>query len=131
MGLASTCGYPAVYFDDLAANSDEDLEIERNDVRDLLRAVAGSGESGSTFSPLSSGAPPIGATLKLLLRLLQACEHSILSSRQHHQLFEETVIHAFSALGKVDTHLPLLIHVRTKLFLTRRPIVFTILQQNH
>jgi len=90
MGCATACRYPVGYFDDPGANSDEDLEIERNDVRDLLRAVSDPGSSSE----------PISMALRLLLKLLQACEHSVLSSRDRHQLFDETVIHAFSALGR-------------------------------
>jgi len=96
MGMASKCGYPSGYFENLAANSDEDLEIERNDVRDLLRAVTGSGgESCTNLMPPSM-------TLTLLRNLLQACEQSILTSRRSHKLFDETVLHAFSALGELS-----------------------------
>ena len=39
MALATSCGYPANYFEDLSVDNDEELENERNDVRDVLRSV--------------------------------------------------------------------------------------------
>lgn len=98
MGLAAFCAYPARYFDDLRANSDEELEVERNDVRDLLRAVTGSGETGSTSDSKSDEAP-MRVALQVLFHLLQACEKSVASAYESQQLFEESVVHAFSSLG--------------------------------
>ncbi len=40
MNLASSCVYPASYFHNPCAPYDHEFEIERNDVRDLLRTVA-------------------------------------------------------------------------------------------
>jgi hypothetical protein len=97
MGLASNCGYPEGYFNDLSLRSDEDLEIERNDVRDLLRALVGP----PFFSP--DKIPQHLVPLKILLRMLTECEHSVRSSLDSRALFAEVVVHAFSALGKYYT----------------------------
>jgi len=99
----STCRYPEHYFDELCKGGDEEVEIDRNDVRDVLRVVVGSGEGGSTYN-CSALVEPLGFALKVMAKLLRAFEQSLLSSREHHQLFDETVIHAFSSLG---TCLPL------------------------
>ena len=38
--LAERCAYPNDYFNDLSDNNNEELEMERNDVRDIIRAIA-------------------------------------------------------------------------------------------
>ena len=40
LALASSCTYPPGYFSDLTLDNDEDLEIEQNDVRYVLRSIA-------------------------------------------------------------------------------------------
>ncbi|CAB9524907.1 hypothetical protein SEMRO_1602_G285260.1 [Seminavis robusta] len=99
MSLAIACGYSADYFQDFGAMSDEDLEIERNDVRDVIRTVAVSERGGSTaFADVTR--PPLEVTLKVLARLLHACFESIDASRKASQLFHETAVHCYSALAK-------------------------------
>ena len=99
MSLAISCGYPPAYFRHMEANSDEDLEIERNDVRDILRTVAISEGGGSTaFANCSR--PPLEITLQILARLLQACAEAIHSAKASNCLFPETAVHCFSALAK-------------------------------
>jgi len=39
LALAEKCAYPAGYFTDLSLDNDEDLEVERNDVRDIIRVL--------------------------------------------------------------------------------------------
>jgi len=52
LSLSASCAYPLHYFDNLSENNDEDLEIERNDVRDVCRSVCSldSGNYGSDES---------------------------------------------------------------------------------
>lgn len=94
MGLASQCGYPAGYFDDFGRNSDEDLESERNDIRDLLRTVAGIAPS------LSEKPASIVVPVTILLRLVHACSQPIQEAAASNVLFPEPALHAFSALAK-------------------------------
>jgi hypothetical protein len=108
MGLASTCGYPADYFAELGAPSLEELEVERNTVRDILRTLAGV-ENHERMS------------IKVLSLLLQECEHANPT---------ETVVHAFSSLAKPLNHLAILYQrnpangdYRTVLLLALRTIV--------
>lgn len=103
MSLASSCGYPHAYFDHFAAPSDEDLEIYRNDVRDMLRSINGSEDGGSTAN-VESSQPPLRISQMILHRVLLALAHSITESTKTHHLPEETVVHAFSALAKPLNH---------------------------
>lgn len=103
MSLASVCGYPTGYFDHPDAPSDEELEIERNDVRDLLRTVTGSGDSGSDATAASSQ-KPIDVCLHILSRIVLACGEAVSSAREQQQLFPETAAHAFSSLAKSLNH---------------------------
>jgi len=99
MRLASSCGYPAGYFDDLGADSDEDLEIERNDVRDLLRSLVAFPDADE-----SNGVDRYGIPLGLLQKLLMECQQSLTSCTDREELFPEIVLHAFSALGECLVH---------------------------
>jgi hypothetical protein len=105
MKLAARCGYPVGYFHNLEMDSDEDLEIERNDVRDLLRGLVGVPALAHSSSDTKSGnqSPTRGIrnvlSLKLLLRLLVECEQSLLATHDSRVVFEEVVAHAFSSLG--------------------------------
>jgi hypothetical protein len=99
MSLASVCGYPPHYFDDLSADSDEDIEIERNDVRDFLRTVTGSGEGGSTSEPTSLHGP-LSMPSRVLSKLVHSCNDAVLMAHRQGQLFPETAVHAFSSLAK-------------------------------
>jgi hypothetical protein len=103
MSLASSCGYPEGYFDNLAADGDEELEIERNDIRDILRAVAGSSEGGST-SEVDTSVEPVGVSLKILSNLTRACFDATSTARERKELAPEAVIHAFSSLAKPLNH---------------------------
>jgi hypothetical protein len=97
MCLASQCRYPPHYFHDLGANNDEDLENERNDVRDVLRCISTS--SASDGKPTSRSAMKV--TSCILLRLVQACAQPIQEIKDDaNMLFPETALHAFSALAK-------------------------------
>lgn len=97
LSLASACGYPPDYFADLSAGSDEELEVERNAVRDLLRALTGSNESGLVLDEQSH--MPLPVSLKILSQLLYQCDQAVSSARHQRQLVPETVAHAFSSLG--------------------------------
>ena len=103
MSLASSCGYPHGYFDHFAAPADEDLEIYRNDVRDMLRSVNGSEQGGSTAN-VETSQPPLRLSQMILHKVLHAISASIVESRTAHRLPEETAIHAFSALAKPLNH---------------------------
>lgn len=103
MSLAASCGYPPGYLDDFSAETDEDLEIYRNDVRDMLRSVNGSEEGGST-SNVDGFRPPLLMAQKVLGKVLKSILAAIMESRAAHRLPEETVIHAFSALAKPINH---------------------------
>ena len=97
MSLAARCAYPPGYFDDLTANNDDELENERNDVRDILRVVS-SIPSGKHKQTLPSAENIAGSTLQ---RLLQACKDSILlPTESGTNIFMESALHAFSALVK-------------------------------
>jgi len=99
MSLATSCGYPGDYFRNMAAMSDEALEVERNDVRDILRTVTVSERGGSTSSAASSR-QPFDVTLQVLVHLLRAIHGAIEESRDSKRLFQESVVHCFSALAK-------------------------------
>ncbi len=99
MNLALQCGYPSGFFDDLALDNDEDLESERNDVRDTLRTISG--------IPLTANERNgVGAvflsftTSSVLLQLLQACAQPVREAASSNSLFSEPALHAFSALAK-------------------------------
>ena len=99
MSLATACRYPEDYFRNMGAESDEDLEIERNDVREVLRAVAVSERGGSTaFADVSR--IPFDVTVQILSRILHACLDAVQTAHGNNQLFPETAIHCFSALAK-------------------------------
>lgn len=94
MSLATSCGYPNNYFANLGERSDEDIEIERNDVRDILRTVAGSGEGGSTSDVVSEHGP-LSVTNRVLSIILRSCGEAVASTN-----CPETAVHAFSSLAK-------------------------------
>lgn len=97
MNLASRCDYPPHYFDNLHFPGDESLEIERNDVRDLLRVVA----SGSDLSSLFASK----ITSQILVQVLHFCTQAINAATSSGQPFPETAIHAFSSMAKPVNHL--------------------------
>ena len=97
--MAASCAYPKNYFDELGSLSDEDLEIERNDVRDVLRSVTGSGEGGSTSAAVSTHGP-LGLTSRILSRVLDSCNTVIMAANTTGDFSIETAVHAFSSLAK-------------------------------
>jgi hypothetical protein len=103
MSLAASCGYPPNYFEHFSAPSDGDLEVYRNDVRDMLRSVNGSEEGGSTSNVEASRAP-LPISQKIIHRVLHAILNSLSQSRTQGSLPEETAIHALSALAKPLNH---------------------------
>lgn len=98
MKLAMGCGYPSDYFHDLGTNNDDDLENERNDVRDVLRTLSSTTTVEGKSVP---SAPALRLTTSVLQRLLLACSESILTEpTDARSLYPETAIHAFSALAR-------------------------------
>jgi hypothetical protein len=90
--MAEKCGYPDGYFDRLDIESDHDLEVERNDVRDLIRTVSCSSDGGSTSKVETLGCPSVFSMLVLQNMLRQLGTDN------------ETSLHAFSALAKAANH---------------------------
>ena len=84
MALATSCGYPPGYFDYLANDNDEELEIERNDVRDVARTVS--------------------TSIHVLERIVDAC-YTVVKDLPANDLPQETVIHLLSSLAKPLTAL--------------------------
>lgn len=99
ISLASVCAYPPDYFHNKTAQSDEDFEILRNDVRDIIRTVSGSGESGSTSDAVSLHGP-IPTTLKILSGILNSCHQAVVSAKESGELLPEPAVHTLSALAK-------------------------------
>ena len=87
--LAAACFYPTDYFVDLRAESDEELEIHRNEVRDLFRALTGGEDEEGHEVPLPS--------LQLLHRTTKSLWQEM-QKTQHHP--PETYVHTLSALAK-------------------------------
>jgi hypothetical protein len=118
MSLATQCSYPHRYFDILSEPSDEDLEIERNDIRDLLRTITTANSGGLDDAPSTSSSSPkvVAVCLHILHRLLTACQEVITVAVPNNNnvnnnnnntiarvqllLFPETAAHAFSSLAK-------------------------------
>ena len=93
MRLATSCGYPSNYFHgNMTLDNEEEMEVDRNDVRDVLRAVSGGEDSYS--------GPPRSASLRVLDGLVRTCVDSILNQQDEHGLPHETAVHALSALAK-------------------------------
>ncbi|KAL7545932.1 hypothetical protein ACHAWF_009281 [Thalassiosira exigua] len=91
LALASSCGYPHGYFDRLSENSDEELEVERNDIRDVARSVC-SLDSGNTGSHGQKS-----PSILVLEHIVRAC-HDAMQGCAH--LPPETAVHLLSALAK-------------------------------
>jgi len=90
LGLASMCAYPPMYFSDLTLDNDENLEIERNDVRDVLRSITSFGNSDRQSMPL--------LVFMSLDFILQDCADRIESGGN--ALPHETILHTLSSLAK-------------------------------
>jgi hypothetical protein len=82
----------------MAANSDEELEVERNDIRDLIRVLAGSAVEGQPMPD-----KPLTICLHVLSHILTQCRETLSHASAHRQLCPETVVHAFSAVGKFNS----------------------------
>ena len=89
MRLATSCGYPSDYFDRLDHDNDEEMEVERNDVRDLIRAVCGCEDTGNSV--------PMDVSMRILDQIVQSCAEACDVSSV---LPPETAVHALSALAK-------------------------------
>ena len=102
--LAEWCSYPVGYFKDMGAPSDEELEFERNDIRDLLRSIASSEDGGSTSS-VSLSRRPHATALSILGDLLKTCSNTLHESARRGEPMSEPVVHTLSALAKPLNHL--------------------------
>ncbi len=91
--LSTKCAYPEGYFNDLAMSNDEDLEIERNDIRDLIRVVC-SLEGNKNMSPVP---------LSNLECILQYCAKGV--SMSNSILPPEAVVHVLSSPAKALSQL--------------------------
>lgn len=120
MALASSCSYPDGYFDDLACNADEDLENERNDVRDILRSATNL-EYDHLYSPACS--------IEVLEKLVSACMHAVQMSGDS-ALPPESAIHCLSALAKPMNKLASNLLQRTAVIQTSTPFPETKIIQN-
>lgn len=93
MRLATSCGYGSDYFDDFAIDNDEEVEVERNEARDLIRAVSGcEGDiaKGETSLPRDLS---MSVLSQIVQSVTQACDAGA-------ELPAETAVHALSALAK-------------------------------
>ena len=85
--LMSSCMYPECYFDNFTLDSDHDLEVERNNVRDVVRSLG-------CLSPL------------ILRYLVSSCHNNprvtitLSDSKETYNLPSENVMHTISALAK-------------------------------
>ena len=91
MVLANECKYPPHYFDHMDEDNDEDLEIERNDVRDVVRTVSGSDDP-----------EPKPASMMILDKILNACAEACSPGNGDPSsgLPPETAVHTLSSLAK-------------------------------
>ncbi|KAL9179854.1 hypothetical protein ACHAXT_007824 [Thalassiosira profunda] len=88
--LATSSGYPPGYFNCLTENNDEELEIERNDIRDVARSVCSL--DACDLDTAGQKSPSI----LILERIVTACN----AATQQSDLPPETVVHILSALAK-------------------------------
>lgn len=93
MRLATSCEYPAAYFMKMNEDNDEEIEIERNDVRDLIRAICGC--EGDVAKGKTS--IPMDVSVGILKRVIQSCSEACNTGAS---LPPETAVHALSALAK-------------------------------
>lgn len=102
MTLASACGYPPGYFDNCNIDSDEELESERNDVRDILRSVSGSDdvESFRGKEKFALTMPSLLILQNVLNTCAEACSRGHVNTDSNRELPPETAVHALSALAK-------------------------------
>ena len=112
MSLATSCAYPPNYFVDMALDSDEEVENERNDVRDLIRCITTIPDSCQNLGEMIQH-----SSIKIIDRLVNACyaettknKDLITQSLHTINLTRETVVHALSALAKPLSKLVSRIH---------------------
>lgn len=94
LALSNSCSYPDGYFLDLSIDSDGDLEVERNDVRDVVRSVSNF-DSGN-FGEEEAKSP----SLLILEHFIDSIFTVIQEASQHNSLPRESAVHALSALAK-------------------------------
>jgi len=90
MALATACAYPPDYFLHLSVDADVGLEIERNDVRDMLRSTTVPEEEMDDSHP----------ALLVFENVLVACNDAIHCATDNNRLPPEAAVHALSALAK-------------------------------
>ena len=88
--LNEKCGYPNNYFDHMEWNNVEELEIERNDVRDIIRAICSFDFGVEEFSRFS---------LACLEKTINFCHEGIMNDQQF-LLPPETLVHVLSSPAK-------------------------------
>ena len=102
--LVEGCAYPPKYFADLSLDGDEELEIERNDVRALIRSICSLDEYQPTMGDGSGESDIIPVSMILLERILRLVGGSIggtsSGSGCASDLPSEPVVHVFSSLAK-------------------------------
>ena len=104
LGLAQQCAYPKNYFVDMTLESIHDLEVERNDIRDIIRCLTYSFDLAST-SGVENEFPPLHICFKVLERLVDACHRAFTESLHMGVLVSETFPHMFSSLAKSLNHI--------------------------
>jgi hypothetical protein len=95
LSLAASCGYPLGYFDRLSNDNDEELEIERNDVREVARSVCNLDRNCDVR--IWDNASP---SMLILERIIGACNTAIREAASFGHLPPETAVHILSALAK-------------------------------
>lgn len=95
--LSQKCAYPLEYFENLADDNIEEIEIERNDVRDIIRSIVN----------LENSSTSCQASLEILKQIIGHCKLSIAEDQngRDNRLPHETIIHALSAPAKSLTTL--------------------------
>jgi len=89
--LSERCKYPDGYFVDLSRNNDEGVEIERNDIRDLVRSVCA----------LDLKAPQsMQISMIIIDQTLQYCISGAFDDDKKYSIPSETYIHLLSATAK-------------------------------
>ena len=91
LALGEACQYPRSYFLHLTVNNDDEIEVERNDVRDVARTVC------SLDSGVVNDSSP---SLHVLERIINACGVAINGCISANELPHETAVHILSALAK-------------------------------
>jgi hypothetical protein len=96
MRLATSCAYPSDYFDFLDQDNDEEIEMDRNEVRDLMRAISGADNLQSNGDDTNMGLP-MDVSMRMLDKMVQSCANACAANPS---IPPETAVHALSALAK-------------------------------